>query len=150
MDPRIQTEGCNNDDISYGNSMRYWTKKPEKTSSSMSGRHIGTYKAARKEPKVFKVLTGIMNMAYKGGVSLPRWQQTLDVSLLKKPGKLRASELRTIGQLEADFNQGAALHFGKRMMDRALALNLIPASQYAKKAAVASKQRWSKSYILSI
>ena len=72
-------------------------------------------------------------MAYKGGVSLPRWQNTLDVSLLKKPGKFRPSELRTIGQLEADFNQGAAVHFSKRMMDRALKLNLIPSSQYAKK-----------------
>ena len=57
----------------------------------------------------------------------------MDVSSLKKPGKFRPSELRTFGQLEADFNQGASMHFGKRMMDRAMKLNLIPSSQYAKK-----------------
>ena len=133
MDDRLQREGCNSHEITTAQSLQYWSKKPEKTSSSMSGRHIGTYKAARKAPQAFEILNGIMNMAYKGGVSLPRWQNTLDVSLLKKPGKFRPSELRTIGQLEADFNQGAAVHFSKRMMDRALKLNLIPSAQYAKK-----------------
>ena len=133
MDPILQIEGSNSDNITVQQSLKYWNRKPEKISSSLSGRHIGTYKAARKALHSFEIITGIMNIAYRSGISLPRWQKTLDVSLLKKPGKFRPSELRTIGQLEADFNQGASLHFSKRMMDRAMKLNLIPSSQYAKK-----------------
>ena len=133
MHDSIKYDGCNSDHISLSQSSQYWSRKPEKTSSSMSGRHIGTYKASRKAAPLFEIITGIMNMAYKGGVSLPRWERTLDVSLLKKPGRIRPSDLRTIGQLEADFNQGASLHFSRRMMNRAMALHLIPESQYAKK-----------------
>ena len=131
--PAIKQEGSNLDTISLQQSLAYWNKKSEKISSSMSGRHIGTYKAVRKSLPSLEVVTGIMDLAYRNGVSLPRWQRTLDVSLLKKPGKFRPSELRTIGQLEADFNQGASLHFSRRMMNRALSLDLIPSSQYAKK-----------------
>ena len=40
--------------------------------------------------------------------------------------------MRTIGQLEADFNQGASLHFGKRMMHNTLQHNAISESQYSK------------------
>ena len=43
----------------------------------MSGRHIGTYKAACKAPHAFEVISGIMNMTYKGGISLPRWQNII-------------------------------------------------------------------------
>ena len=74
-----------------------------------------------------------MNLAFQTGTSLPRWQKSLDISLLKKSEKLKPSDLRTIGQLEADFNQGATVHFSQRMMNRALTYNQIPESQYAKK-----------------
>jgi len=57
----------------------------------------------------------------------------LYVSLLKKPNKIRPSELRTIGTLEADFNQMASLHFSKRMMSISIRSLSIPSSQHAKK-----------------
>ena len=75
MHPILQTEGCNSDYITTQQSLTYWNRKPEKISSSFSGRHIGTYKAARKAPHSFELITGIMNMAYRNGVSLPRWQK---------------------------------------------------------------------------
>ena len=58
-----------------------------------------------------------MNLAYSNGVSLPLWQRALDVSLFKKTGQLHPSELRTMGQLAADFNQRASIHFSQSMMN---------------------------------
>ena len=62
------------------------------------------------------MVNNIANIAFRIGEPLERWTYDLDVSLLKKPNKFRPSELRTIGTLEADFNQQASLHFSKRIM----------------------------------
>jgi len=72
------------------------------------------------------------NWLLQQDVDIAGWQET-GMSLLKKPNKIRPSELRTIGTLEADFNQNAALHFSERMMQAGLDHNAIPESQYAKK-----------------
>ena len=72
MHESIKSEGCNPDYVTTNQSLSYWTKKLEKISSSMSGRHIGTYKAARKATSTFEVVTGIMDLAYRNGLSLPR------------------------------------------------------------------------------
>ena len=127
--------GPNSSTCTLQDTVNYWKKKKEKTTSSISNRHIGTYKALIKNEPILNVISGIMSKAYESGVTLPRWTKDLDISLVKKPGKFRPEELRTIGTLEADFNQGAALHFSKRMMHTALQHNAIPASQYAKKKA---------------
>jgi len=79
------------------------------------------------------MINQISNYAFNLGLPLRRWTKDLDVSLLKKTNKIRPSELRTIGTLEADFNQNAALRFSKRMMQAGLDHNAIPESQYTKK-----------------
>ena len=84
----------------------------------MSNRHIGTYKALSKEKHLLQVVHGISTLAYEKGFTLNRWTYDLDVSLLKKPGKFRPDELRTIGTLEADFNQGAAYQVLLRLWDQ--------------------------------
>jgi len=133
MPASIKKKGCNKIEISVEEAAQYWSKKREKTSSSMSNRHIGTYKAMVKELPSLRLITNISSIAYSFGVTLPRWCIDLDVSLIKKPGRLRPSELRTIGMLEADFNHAATLHFSKRMMSTAIEHELIPQSQFAKK-----------------
>ena len=99
----------------------------------MSQRHIGTYKAMTQDLNILKMVNQISNIAFNIGEPLERWTFDLDVSLLKKPNKIRPSELRTIGTLEADFNQNASLHFSKRMMGLGIQRGVIPSSQYAKK-----------------
>ena len=124
----------NNDECKIKESEHYWKKKREKTNSSMSSRHIGTYKALTfNNIRTLKMVNKIANTAFKIGEPLERWTHDLDVSLLKKPNKFRPSELRTIGTLEADFNQQASLHFSKRMMHQNILNMAIPPSQYAKK-----------------
>ena len=75
----------------------------------------------------------ISNIAFNIGEPLERWTHYLDVSLLKKPNKFRPSELPTIGTLEADLNQQAALHFSKQMISNGIINLAIPSLQYTKK-----------------
>jgi len=124
----------NNEECKIEESTHYWRKKREKNNSSMSSRHIGTYKALTfNNIKTLKMVNNIANTAFKIGEPLERWTYDLDVSLLKKPNKFRPSELRTVGTLEADSNQQASLHFSKRMMHQNILNMAIPPSQYAKK-----------------
>ena len=129
----IKKVGDNDSMITVEQVQYYWKKKREKTSSSMSQRHIGTYKAMATDQQIMQIINGIGNMAYNTGIALERWTNDLDVSLLKRPNKIRPEDLRTIGQLEADFNQQASMHFSKRMIDTGIEHNEIPESQYAKK-----------------
>lgn len=129
----VLKSGPLNSHCSLDQAKRYWLKKKERTSSSLSNRHIGTYKALSKENDLLRVVHGVSTLAYETGFTLQRWTYDLDVSLLKKPGKFRPDELRTIGTLEADFNQGAAYHFSHQMMNNAIKHNAIPPSQYARK-----------------
>ena len=124
----------NDEECRIEEAIHYWKKKREKTNSSMSSRHIGTYKALTFDNiKTLNMVNNIANTAFRIGEPLERWTYDLDVSLLKKPNKFRPSELRTIGTLEADFNQQASLHFSKRMMHQNILNMAIPPSQYAKK-----------------
>ena len=78
-------------------------------------------------------VNNISNIAFNIGELLERWTHDLDVSLLKKPNKFGPSELPTIGTLEADFNQQAALHFSKQMISNGIINLAIPSLQSAKK-----------------
>ena len=133
--PPLIAESPTNDEIcSLEEAKHYWRKKREKTNSSMSQRHIGTYKALTFDNlETLSMINTISNSAFRLGEPLERWTNDLDVSLLKKPNKFRPSELRTIGTLEADFNQQASLHFSKRMIHNGIMKSAIPNSQYAKK-----------------
>ena len=130
----ILNQGFNDSNCNIETATSYWKHKRERTNSSMSGRHIGTYRALTfNNIRTLKIINGIANYAFNIGTPLDRWTKDLDVSLLKKSNKIRPSELRTIGTLEADFNQCASLHFSKRMMNNGIKHKAIPPSQYAKK-----------------
>jgi len=132
---KIQQKGKNNTFCDIATETAYWREKRGRTNSSMSGRHIGTYKALTYgNTPTLHMINEISNYSFNMGIPLQRWIKDLDVvSLLKKPNKIRPSELRNIGTLEADFNQCASLHFSKRMMHTGITSKSIPPSQYAKK-----------------
>ena len=82
----------------------------------MPQRHTGTYNVMTYDPPFLKIVNQISNIAFNIGEQLECLTFDLDVSFLKKPNKIRPSELCTIGTLETDFNQNASLRFSKRMM----------------------------------
>lgn len=134
MDKCVRRAGVNPVKIATSQSNAFWKKMTEKTSSSPSLKHIGTYKAAAQHRLNSKIQAQLTSIPYEIGMPLPRSQQCINVSLEKKgKGKIPA-DMRTIWLIEADFNAGAKIHFVKRMMNTtALSNGLIPESQYAKK-----------------
>ena len=109
-------------------------KENKKINLPMSQRHIGTYKALTYgNLTTSQLLTKITNYSFDIGIPLTRWTNYLDVSLLKSPNKIRSSEFRTIGTLEAGFNQHASLHFSHRMMKTGIKHYLILSSLYVKR-----------------
>ena len=59
-----------------------WKGVREKTSSSLSGRHFGHYKAASRSDKISEKHASFQHIASKSGIKLNRWAQGLTVMLL--------------------------------------------------------------------
>jgi hypothetical protein len=66
----------------------------EKTSSSVSGRHVGHYKAAAQEDTLSQILSMMMSIPYKIGFSPQRWRNIIDVMIEKEPGNPKLHRLR--------------------------------------------------------
>ena len=93
----IKKKGKNDSYCCIDTAIAYWKKKRERTNSSMSGRHIGTYKALTYDNiPTLKIMNAISNYSFNLGIPLDRWTKDLDVSLLKKQTKY---DLRNYEQL---------------------------------------------------
>ena len=96
----------------------YWNKADEKTSSSISGKHFGHYKAAAKDEELSSFHAMIIETSYNAGLPLKRWKFALACLLEKIKGVIRVDKLRAILLLEADFNGANKTFFGSRMVSR--------------------------------
>ena len=57
-----------------------------------------------RDPLLAKWDSNMLNIAMHSGYTYSRWQQCVDVELLKKANSFHVSKLRTIVLFEADFN----------------------------------------------
>ena len=72
---------------------QYWKRAKEDTSSSISSRHFGHYKAAVHNDTLTFVHCTMGNLSYAKGVHLSRWRKGLTVMLEKEPGVIEADKL---------------------------------------------------------
>ena len=112
--------------VSAADFIAYWKKAKEKTSSSMSKRHFGHYKAASKNNFLSNIHAKICDTAASNGISIDRWECGLTVMLEKIKGVIKVDKLRAILLMEADFNFINKLMFGNRLMKQCKKYNRFP------------------------
>jgi hypothetical protein len=125
----------------------------EATSTSPSGRHLGTYKTLlavyfdkahefkelpepasaltiqAKAEKILRVIHGLASTAARKGFYLKRWLRVINVMIYKEPGNFKLEKLRVIHLFEADFNITVGILFGRRAMYHAKQHKLIHENQ---------------------
>ena len=102
----------------------------EGTSSSMSGRHYGIYKALLPIDDFTKRVVDLLNLGVTHGFILQRWKKVVQVMLCKIPGNYDIAKLRVIQLIEADLNMYFRLIWGKRLVRQAYLDNNIPKEQF--------------------
>ena len=108
----------------------FWKSSRECTSSSMSGRHYGHYKAAAKRPFLSTLHSSFLNICSQCGISIKRWHKGLTVMLEKCAGNIKVEKLRAILLMEADFNFINKLMFGHRLMKQVMSKCRLPVEIY--------------------
>jgi predicted transcriptional regulator len=118
-----------------------FSKWKEKTSTSPSGRHLGTYKALLaplpstetfQDPSesVLRIVTQLINLAFTDNILIDRWQNVTTTMLEKKPGNNSIDKLRVIHLIEADFNLPLGILWGRRLMQHAEQHNALGRNQW--------------------
>jgi len=108
-----------------------YKKASEKTSSSIiSGRHIGKYKAVLDHPSLVHMYSSMMTIPYKHGFTFQRWRDVVDVVLPKDEGEYKIHRFRIIRLVESDFNQSLGMLFARPMGHFLEDTNEYPEMQY--------------------
>ena len=87
----------------------------EKISSSLSGMHLGHWKAALESPSLVQMYATKMSLPYMHGFNPERWKLVVDVCLPKDEGKFYSHRMRIIRLVESDFNQSLGMIFARPM-----------------------------------
>lgn len=104
--------------VPVDNHIRALRRIRERTSSSPSGLHYGTWKGNSEVPQLALIDSMMREIPMVTGYSLVRWQRMLDILLMKEKNNFSLNKIRTIGLLEGDYQLNNKL-ISQRVMSQA-------------------------------
>ena len=123
---------------------KLWKHAKEDTSSSMSGLHLGNYKA-RDQSKIISHFHALKtSLLLCRGIALDRWSHGLSVMLKKMFGCSLVTKLRSILIMEEDFNFANKTIYGGRMLDNVKKYNLMPEEIFSEQNRMADDRTLAK------
>ena len=103
----------------------------EKISSSIiSKRHVGHYKAILDHPALVQLHSTMMTIPYRYGFTFQRWKEVVDVVLPKDEGEYKIHRFRIIRLVESDFNQSLGMLLARPMGHFLEDTSVYPEMQY--------------------
>ena len=118
-----------------------WKRAKEQTASGAL--HMAHFKAGARHPNIGWVHFHMAMLPMASGYSPSRWQQGIDVMLLKAPDVYLLEKLRTIVLYEADFNQENK-RLGRDAMTKAISQGKISDEQFSRPGRSAQDNALSK------
>ena len=95
---------------------QFWIKKRESTTTSPYGLHVGHYKAACNVDDLIEVHRRLAQLPFQFGFPPTRWCKSIQLMLLKDPGKPWIHRLRIIELLDSNMNAALMLLVGRRLV----------------------------------
>jgi hypothetical protein len=129
MPTEVRSLGPQSMTVSLDTYHAFWKKANERTSCYPDDLSFSTMKAGATDDLISELECGLINVALASGYSPDRWQNLLDVMILKKSGITELSSLRTICLFPVDCNY-AFKHIGQSMMKMAEAASTLAPEQY--------------------
>ncbi len=124
------TVPCGEIGISSDEFVAVYSVAKESTSSSPSGRHIGHYKVATKDPTLAQLHSRMMSFPFQHGFAPDRWKRVTDIMLEKETGNSRCHRLRILALFESDFNNAKRIVIGHRLMHHLEDFDLLSPMQH--------------------
>jgi hypothetical protein len=122
----------------------HWHSAREETSSSISGRHFGHYKAGLQSQYVSYLQALQATLVVQQGIVLERWSNRLLVMLEKIFGCSLITKLRSILLMEADFNATNKAVYSVRMLLNVRKYKVMPEEVYSERNHLADDGTLSK------
>ncbi len=134
-------EGHSKIDLTANQFKYYWRGFKERTSSSISGIHVGRYKSATHSEVITNFLARKITLITRGGCPPDHWGHGLQVMLEKVAGVALVNKLCAILLMEADFNYMNKWLFGHEAINKMYALGYVAEDQYSQKESTAEDAR---------
>jgi hypothetical protein len=122
----------------------HWGQTKEKTSSSVSGRHFGHYKAGLRSVYISYLQAFQATLIVKRGMVLEQWSRGLSVMLEKIFGCSLIAKLQLTLLMEADFNATTTTIYGIGMLANVRKYKLMPEEVYSERNRLADDGTLSK------